>query len=343
VSATSGTSGHAKSVGHTQATTGAGYGPLIERLDVDEESHFVSGLAMYFATAYSGWTMSFLAGAKQTIMPAYHPVGYVELVEQVGGTHALLGPTPVYLIMDAGVDLHRLAGLRCLSMGGAACDPTRLRALTDALGTRITVQFGMTELAAATVLRGDEMLDRSGRLTPAHRSVGRPIDGLEVRLGPDGELELRGPVVTPGYVDDARANAEAFDDGWFRTGDVASFDDEGNVHILDRKKDLIVSGGINVAPLEVEQVLASHPGVLAAGVYGVADATYGEAVAAAVVLAPGTAATPDELVAWCRDRLAPVKKPRSVTIVDALPISSTGKLLRRELRAQLDGPREHRV
>ena len=341
VSATSGTSGYAKAVAHTQATTAAGYAPLIERLDVDEHSHIVSGLAMYFAPAYSGWTMSFLAGARQTIMPAYDPVGYVELVEHVGGTHALLGPTPVYLIMDAGVDLRRLSGLRCLSMGGAACDPARLQALTEVLGARVTVQFGMTELAAGTVLRGEEMLDSSGRLNDAHRSVGRPVDGLDVRLGDGGEIELRGPTVTPGYLDNDEANAQAFRDGWFRTGDVASLDDEGNVYIVDRMKDLIVSGGINVAPLEIEQVIASHPGVLAAGVCGVRDDTYGEAVHAAVVPAPGVTITPDEVVAWCRDRLSSVKKPRSVTIVDALPISSTGKLLRRELRAQIEEPQEH--
>ena len=333
VCATSGTSGVPKAVMHTQSTTAAGYRPLIDRFELGEDSHFVTGLAMYFAPAYSGWTMSFVAGAPHTIMPAYDPAAYVELVEEVGGTHAFLGPTPVYLIMDSGTDLRRLTGLRHLSMGGAPCDPGRLAALTAVLGERVDIQFGMTELGAGTSLLGSEMLDERGELLPVHRSIGRPIECLDVRLV-DDELELSGPVVSPGYLDNPEANREAFHDGWFRTGDIASIDADGNIFILDRKKDLIVSGGINVAPLEVERVIAAHPAVLMAGVCGIPDSTYGEAVHAAVVPRPDADVSEADIVAWCTERLASVKKPRSVAFVDELPISSTGKLLRRELRAR---------
>ncbi|HEV3352059.1 MAG TPA: AMP-binding protein [Acidimicrobiales bacterium] len=346
VCATSGTSGHPKAVMHTQSTTAAGYRPMIDRFDFNEDSHFVTGLAMYFAPAYSGWTMSFIAGAQHTIMPAYDPVGYVELVEETGGTHAFLGPTPVYLIMDSGVDLRRLTGVRHLSMGGAPCDPGRLAALTAVLGERVVIQFGMTELGAGTSLIGPEYVAPGGELLPTHRSIGRPFDGLEVRIVDDdgvamahdgesaGELQLAGPVVTSGYLDNPYATQAAFDDGWFRTGDIASIDAMGNVFILDRKKDLIVSGGINVAPLEVERAITAHPGVLAAGVCGVPDPTYGEAIHAAVVRAPGATVTEGEIATWCAERLASVKKPRSIAFVAELPISSTGKLLRRELRRQ---------
>ena len=349
VCSTSGTSGAAKAVVHTPKATATGYGPLIERLDVDQSSHFVTGLPMYFAGAYSGWTMSFVAGAVQTILPAFDPRAYVDLVEAVGGTHALLGPAPVYMIMDAGIDLDRMRSLRYLSMGGAPTDPLRLRALVDALGRRIAVQYAMTEVAVATVLVGDDFLEADGSFNARHRSIGRPLDGLEVRLVDDeggevpfdgearGELELAGPYVTPGYLDNPDANRDAFDGEWLRTGDVATIDADRFVFIVDRKKDLIVSGGINIAPIEVENVIAEHPDVVAAGVCGVPDPLYGEAVHAAVVRRPGAELTEDDVVQWVTERLASVKKPRSVTFVDALPISSTGKLLRRQLRAATTG------
>jgi acyl-CoA synthetase (AMP-forming)/AMP-acid ligase II len=346
ISATSGTSGQPKAVEHTQRTTASGYAPLIERFEVDEDSHFVTGLAMYFATAYAGWTASFIAGAKHTIMPAYSPRGWVELVRDTGATHGFLGPTPVYMIMDAGIDLDQLSGLHYLSMGGSLCDPSRMRALTKALGQRVAIQLSMTELGAGTVLLGREYLDADGTLNPRHRSAGRPLAGLEVRVvgdrgerqeaGGEGELELRGPMVSRGYLGDEVANREARDGEWFRTGDVARIDEDGFVYIVDRKKDLIVSGGINIAPSEIEQVLMAHPAVAAAGVCGVSDTTYGEAVHAAVTLRDGAHLSGDDLTAWCRDRLASFKKPRAIVVVDELPVSSTGKLLRRQLRAQFD-------
>jgi long-chain acyl-CoA synthetase len=117
---------------------------------------------------------------------------------------------------------------------------------------------------------------------------------------------------------------------------VATIDSDGFVFIVDRKKDLIVSGGINIAPAEIELVLMSHPAVAAAGVCGVSDAVYGEAVHAAVQLRAGASASTDDLMAWCREHLASVKKPRSIALVDSLPVSSTGKLLRRELRNQFE-------
>lgn len=346
VCSTSGTSGTAKAVRHTQRTTASGYLPLIERFEVDESSHIVTGLPMYFATAYSGWTMSFVAGAQQSMIPAFDPRSYVDLVEAVHGSHAFLGPAPVNYIMDAGTDLSRLASLRYLSMGGAACDPTRLQALVDALGDRMTIQYAMTEVSIATSLVGSEFIAADGTLSPLHRSIGRPFDGLRVRLvseeGHDlpfdgesrGELELSGSYVTPGYLDNPEANAEAFDGRWLRTGDVAMIDGDENVWIVDRKKDIIVSGGINIAPTEVEQTIAQHPDVAAAGVCAVPDDVFGEAVHAAVVRVSGSSLTERDVIEWCSQRLASVKKPRSVEFVDELPVSSTGKLLRRELRTR---------
>jgi long-chain acyl-CoA synthetase len=346
ISATSGTSGEAKAVRHSQRSTASAYAPLIQCFEIGEDAHFLTGLAMYFATAYAGWAASFIAGAQHTIMPTYSPGGWVDLAEYTGATHGFLGPTPVYMIMDAGIDMSRLRGLRYLSMGGARCDPSRLVTLTQTLGSRLAVQMSMTELGAGTVLLGNDFLDAKGDLAARHRSVGRPIRGLDARTvddmgnptaaGASGELEFRGPMVSSGYVDNPAADDAAHHDSWFRTGDLASIDEEGFIFIVDRKKDLIVSGGINIAPAEVEQVLMAHPAVDVAGVCGVSDAVYGEAVHAAVKLRDGAAASAQDLMAWCSEHLASVKKPRSIALVDELPISSTGKLLRRQLRAQFD-------
>lgn len=346
ISATSGTSGEAKAVRHSQRSTASAYAPLIERFEIDEDAHFLTGLAMYFATGYAGWTASFIAGAQHTIMPTYSPSGWVDLAEHTGATHGFLGPTPVYMIMDAGIDMSRLRGLRFLSMGGARCDPSRLATLTESLGSRVAVQMSMTELGAGTVLLGKEFLDTDGKLSPKHRSVGRPLRELEARTvddtgnptaaGVSGELEFRGPMVSSGYIGNPAANDAAHHDGWFRTGDMATIDEDGFIFIVDRKKDLIVSGGINIAPAEIELVLMSHPEVDVAGVCGVSDAVYGEAVHAAVKLHAGAAASAQDLMAWCSQHLASVKKPRSIALVDELPISSTGKLLRRKLREQFD-------
>ena len=342
ISATSGTSGDAKAVMHSQRTTASAYAPLMERFGIGDDSRFVTGLAMYFATAYAGWTASFMAGAQQTLLPSFSPTSWVEIVEKSAATHGFLGPTPVNMIMDAGIDLRRLGRLRYLSMGGAASDPTRLRALAATLGSRVALQFSMTELGAGTVLLGSEFVTAGG-LGPRHRSVGLPVRGLQARVvggdgnplppGADlsGDLQVRGPMVSPGHLDDG-GNPTAGPGEWFDTGDVAAIDADGFVFIVDRRKDLIVSGGINIAPSEIERALLAHPAVSAAGVCGVPDRVYGEGVHAAVTLRPGADASAEELMTWCRAHLASVKKPRSIVFVDELPVSSTGKLLRRVLR-----------
>jgi acyl-CoA synthetase (AMP-forming)/AMP-acid ligase II len=154
-----------------------------------------------------------------------------------------------------------------------------------------------------------------------------PWDGSSV-----GEIVVRGNVVAHGYWNDEGATAEAIRDGWLHTGDLATIDPEGYVLIVDRKKDIIVSGGENVSSIEVEKLLYEHPSVLECAVIGVPDERWGEAVKAVVALRPGEGATEQELMAFCRSRLAGFKVPRSVAFVDALPKSGTGKILKRELR-----------
>jgi long-chain acyl-CoA synthetase len=156
-------------------------------------------------------------------------------------------------------------------------------------------------------------------------------DGLEVRAGEEGELLIRTPAVMDGYLDDPTETAAVLSDGWFRTGDLARVTADGYVTIVGRKRERIKRGGYSIFPTEVETVLLTHPAVAEAAVIGVPDAALGEEIAAFVALKPGLAASADDLIAWCRERLAAFKYPRKVTLVTALPRSATGKILKSRL------------
>jgi O-succinylbenzoic acid--CoA ligase len=168
-----------------------------------------------------------------------------------------------------------------------------------------------------------------------------PLPGVELRIvdaerrplapGEEGEIEVRGEIVMLGYLDDPEATARALRDGWLATGDIGVLDRRGRLHVLDRRSDLIVSGGENVYPAEVESILAAHPHVLEAGVAGLADERFGQRPVAFVVWRPDEAFDPSALAAWCAERLASFKRPVAFVRVDRLPRTASGKLLRREL------------
>ncbi|MCH8902253.1 MAG: AMP-binding protein, partial [Chloroflexi bacterium] len=173
-------------------------------------------------------------------------------------------------------------------------------------------------------------------------SSGRPLFTTEVRIegedgralapGEPGEIVVRGPTVTPGYLNDPEATAQALRDGWLHTGDIGYLDADGELYVLDRRDDLIVSGGENVYPAEVEEVLRSHPGVLDAAVVGLPDERWGQQVAAAVAPRPGVELDEAELLAFCRSKLASYKAPARIRFVEELPRNAAGKLLRRAVR-----------
>jgi acyl-CoA synthetase (AMP-forming)/AMP-acid ligase II len=166
-------------------------------------------------------------------------------------------------------------------------------------------------------------------------TTGRPGPGVDVRLADDGEILIRSPQVMAGYWEEPEATAATLVDGWLHTGDVGRFDAEGNLAVVDRKKDVILTGGENVSSLEVEQVLHEVPEVSEVAVVGVPDAEWGENVCAVVVARPGTTVDPDALVAAARARLAGFKVPRHVVTVDELPKNATGKIVKQELRTWL--------
>jgi len=217
----------------------------------------------------------------------------------------------------------------------------------DTFGCDYVQTYGMTETSPyLTVSILPPELEAAG---PAERlrmkaRTGRPFGGIELKVVDDagrpveaddaqvGEIWVRGPTVTPGYWNRPEETAAAFRDGWLRTGDLAVVDGHGSVNIVDRRKDMIITGGENVYSIEVESVLYGHPGVLEAAVFGVPDERWGEAIMAAVVAREGVALTEREIIEFCRARLAGYKTPKSVRLMDALPRTGSGKIAKRMLR-----------
>ncbi|MDL5157758.1 acyl-CoA synthetase [Actinomycetospora termitidis] len=327
---TSGTTGRPKAACLTHANLT--WNALDVVVDVDLASDEVCLLsAPLFHAAALGMTCLpvLLKGGTLVLEQAFDPERTLDLVEREGVTimfgvptmFAALARTPRFADAD-------LSGVRYLLCGGAPVPPSLLDTYADR-GPAFLQGYGMTEAAPGVLL-----------LDPAHArskagTAGRPHFFTDVALSPSGEILVRGPHVVPGYWRRPEETAAAFTDGWFRSGDVAEIDDEGFHRIVDRVKDLYISGGENVSPAEVEGVLTSHPDVLDAAVVGVPDDRWGEVGHAWVVLVPGAATTPDDLVAWLDGRLARFKTPRTVDVVDTLPRNPTGKLDKPALRRSL--------
>jgi long-chain acyl-CoA synthetase len=238
---------------------------------------------------------------------------------------------------DSGVDVTQLAAtLRIAAAGGSALPVEVHKDFAKRFGVTILEGYGLSETSpvASFSPRGEAV--RVG-------SIGHPIPGVEMKLiqpdwsdtpeGPDevGEIAIKGPNIMKGYHGRPDATAEAIHDGWFRSGDLAKRDADGWYYIVDRSKDLIIRGGYNVYPREVEEVLMQHPAVSLAAVIGVPDESHGEEVKAFVIPEKTADITGEELVAWSKEQLAAFKYPRTVELVDALPMTATGKILKREL------------
>jgi len=242
-------------------------------------------------------------------------------------------------------DATDLSSLREIAYGTAPITPSSLTAALEAFGCRFRQIYGNTESQSMISLLAPED-HQPGH--PRLGSAGRVSFGWEVRIvDPDGrdlgfeeagELLIRGEPLFSGYWRDPEATAAAFaEGGWYRTGDIGTLTADGYLYILDRAKDMIISGGENIYPAEVEAVLARHPAVGDVAVLGRPDPTWGEAVHAVVIPASGQTVPAGEIIAWCRDRLAHFKCPKSVEFTDTLPRTTTGKVLKRELRTQLAG------
>ena len=231
------------------------------------------------------------------------------------------------------------ASLRCVLLGGGPA-PQELLEDCARRGVPVVQTYGLTEAASqVATLSPAEALRKLGSagksLLPTEVSVVR--EGLAVPAGQVGEIVVRGPTVTPGYLDQPEATAQALQGGWLHTGDLGYLDEEGYLYVLDRREDLIISGGENVYPAEIENVLRAHPAVEEAGVTSQPDARWGQVPVAFVKMRPGFSLTESELEAYCAARLARYKLPARFHFVEALPRNAAGKLLRRQLLESVSG------
>ena len=297
----------------------------------------------------NGWgTPHFLTGlgGVHVCLPRFDAAEVLRLVEREGVTRLFLVPTMAQLLLDCGDLASRdVSTVRQVSIGGAPSTPELLAAVEDAFGCTAICGYGMTE-SSPTLTRS---LDKPGA-TPSRAkraTTGLPIIGVDLRVFDDDDVEVpwdgttvgevcaRSNHVMVGYWRRPEETAEALRGGWLRTGDLAVVDADGYVQIVDRRKDLIVSGGENIASVEVERALAAHPSVREVAVVGMPDERWGEVPAAFLAFHPGASATEDELVAWVQERLARFKAPKRIVVLDALPIGGTGKVSKIDLRARL--------
>ncbi len=269
---------------------------------------------------------------------SFEPVGLAHMVRDHRVTMLSLAPTMIAMLLEHPDVLDEdLATVRALGYGASPIPGPLLRRVIERWNWDCSQGFGMTELAGNALFLGPEehrtAATGDARLLTA---AGRPSPGIEVRLGADDELLVRAPQVMRGYWNDPAATAAALTDRWLHTGDVARIDDDGLVSIVDRKKDVIVSGGENVASREVEEVLHAHPAVRDVAVIGLPDERWGERVCAVVVTSDPVEA--EALIAHCRAQLAGFKTPRRIEFVDTLPRNVAGKVLKHQLRSTFGAP-----
>ncbi len=347
---TSGTTGTPKGVVLTHRTLylHALYAMIAQRTtDADVVLHVVPLFHV------NGWgTPHFVTavGGVHVLLRKIDPVEIFRLIERERVTKLAAVPA-IYnaLVNHPEVGKHDLSRLRLATSGGAPASPRLIEAIEETLGCEAMVGYGLTETAPVVALARPKQHLRHEpweRNLDRRSQTGYAILGVEVRVVDDhgrdvpadgstvGEIAVRSNVVMEGYLKDVQAAVGAIRDGWFYTGDLATVDDEGYLNIVDRKKDIIISGGENISSVEVENALFAHAAVYECAVVAVPDAQWGEVPKALVVLKPGTQATEQELIQCCRERLAHFKAPKSVEFHDALPKSGTGKILKAELRAR---------
>jgi fatty-acyl-CoA synthase len=283
------------------------------------------------------------AGGRIVIMRTFEPGEALRIIgdKAMGITHFFGVPAPYqFMWQHPDFETTDLSRLQMAGVGGAPCALAIMEAWAER-GINLAQGFGMTETSPASIfIDPDDALRKLG-------STGKPLlhtevrivdeDGCDVGVDQVGELWTRGPNITPGYWNRPDATADAFVDGWLRTGDAARMDDEGFIYIVDRWKDMYISGGENVYPAEVENTVYQLPQIAEAAVVGVPDPKWGESGVAVVVLKDGAELDQATLIAHCVERLAKFKVPARMHVIDALPRNATGKVLKRELRTLLAG------
>ncbi|MFB8272096.1 long-chain fatty acid--CoA ligase [Streptomyces sp. NPDC055955] len=336
---TSGTTGRPKGAVLTHGNLRSNTETVVRLLGITGDDTVFGGLPFFHVFGQTcGLNAAVLTGACVTLLPRFDAAKALRILTRDRVTVMEGVPTMFVALLAAaeaagGADLDTV---RLAASGGSAMPVDVLHRFEAAFGCPVVEGYGLSETAPVVTLGALDGVRKPG-------SIGTPVDGVEVRLIDDegkdaaedevGEIAVRGPNVMRGYWNRPEADAAAFTDGWFRTGDLARRDEDGHYFIVDRKKDLIIRGGYNVYPREIEEVLYTHPAVAEAAVIGVPHDLHGEEVCAVLALKPGSTATPEELHDYVKARVAPYKYPRTVRLVETLPKGPTGKILKRELPA----------
>jgi long-chain acyl-CoA synthetase len=336
---TSGTTGHPKGVVQTHANILANIDHLNYWMP-----HAEGGVYLHAAPIFHILDLPFMfaapaMGTCQVTIPKFSPQSFCEMVERERVSHTVLVPTMINLLTQfAELKKYDLSSLRHLAYGGSPMAPELLHRTREALpGLKLVQGYGLSETGFLTGLQDHEhtedRLMSCGRTCPGIEVLVVDEAGKELEAGRPGELVARGANVMRGYWNSSQETGRAFREGMFRTGDVGYRDADGYFYILDRSKDMIITGGENVYSGEVEAVIYEHPAVLEAAVFGIPDQKWGELVLACVVLKPGKTLSADDLIAHCRRSLANYKVPRRVEFSQTeLPKSGSGKILKRILR-----------
>jgi acyl-CoA synthetase (AMP-forming)/AMP-acid ligase II len=351
---TSGTTGLPKGVQLTQANYMALFSTALQagwaRYEAGKTNLQI--MPLFHVAGVNCGLLGLLQGVREIITREVNPAEIVRLIPEQGVNYAFLAPTIINMLLQTpGVEEADFSKLERIFYGASPISEAVLRKAQAVFGCDFTQLYGLTEtIGGGAYLPPEDHAEARGKL----RSCGKAWPGFELRVvtsegeagavGEVGEVQIRSKGVMKGYWKRPEATGEAIDaEGWFRTGDAGYFDDEGYLYIHDRVKDMIVTGGENVYPAEVENALFGHPAVADAAVIGVPDERWGEAVKGVVVLKAGMAATAEEIIADCRGRIAAYKMPKSIDFVAVLPRNPSGKVLRRQLRAPYWEGRERQV
>ena len=295
-------------------------------------------------------------GGTVVVLTKPDPKALLDTIERHRVTEFFLPPTVIYRLLEMpGIRQRDFTSLRYFMYGAAPMSVEKLKEALTVFGPVMLQGYGQTEApgAIASMRPGEHFVDGTVATDERLSACGRPSvlnalaimddQGLVQSQGGTGEICVRGDIVMKGYYKQPDKTAETIIDGWLHTGDVGHLDSEGFLHITDRKRDVIISGGFNVYPSEVEQVLWTHPAVLDCAVIGVPDHQWGEAVKAVVELKPGADASAEELIALCKAKLGSVKAPKTIDFVSTLPRSPVGKVLKKNIRDTYWSTSERRI
>jgi long-chain acyl-CoA synthetase len=356
---TSGTTGLPKGAMLTQGVAGAiveiCHSAIKDKVHFDQDTRALQLLPSY---SFSGAAYDILyqwIGALTVIMESFDPSNMMALIEKHRITDCHIVPVILnYLLESPDFGRYDLSSLCCITYGAAPMAPALLRKGIETLGPIFMQDYGASEAGALTILDiEDHVVDGPPEQVKRLASCGKPIPGVSVKVlnergeevgpGEIGELTTKSPMVMKGYWKMPEETEACLRDGRFCTGDLCTVDEDGYIYVKDRKKDMIISGGFNIYPFELESVLQEHPAIADAAVFGIPDDQWGEAVCAQVVLREGMNATEGEIVEFMKQNLASYKKPKRVEFVGQLPRTLSGKILKRELRAKYWEGRERKV